>query len=527
MWFRPEWNPGSQDYWSNFLPKGSLLRMSNSGLLECTGYSPSLITKSSNKGQTIGEKYSGIEFLQTSGRTPASVFLLEGIPVPRIPAGRNPGSPLRSTPGPVPRTAPSPREKWKTSDRENLTYFRIWKSLTYSNRLRPALGRLYKGNLNPKATEANNDFAVTLERLQQDVPRSDELYEINMVVRELKLGLKMARDRERGNAVQLAAAEKLGNQAASLEARLRVVSNERNSALEQVSFLEATFESSANKFSDDLRRATYDAKKALADNYLDVLVSLKEKWEKKKAATDYEARLREVMANIDLLKEIMHNNLLASDDLSRLRTKEITEDLPEDFFAKVPFTVNDTGDEMKCAGGQFEDGEFDIEDFAALVGGAGCNRRLDQGPGLQLTVKNIAIFGNRKFNELDLRGFADSGHLLLSLEVWDFPKGRPRIWVVSSNAVRRGVWLSDPHEIMSTLFFGAGGGELGDSGSVSLLLLFEEPLAFRLDFGVAGSSSSSSGSSSRPVGPTGKVSVLELDLVGSILWTPDGVAPMV
>ncbi|KAF3499383.1 hypothetical protein F2Q69_00043337 [Brassica cretica] len=238
----------------------------------------------------------------------------------------------------------------------------------------------------------------------------------------------MARDRERGNAVQLAAAEKLGNQAASLEARLRVVSNERNSALEQVSFLEVTFESSANKFSDDLRRATYDAKKALADNYLDVLVSLKEKWEKKKAATDCEARLREVMANIDLLKEIMNNNLLASDDLSRLRTKEvelgseldvmavsdfsfekldlpqIMEDLPEDFFAKVPFAVNDTGDKMKCAGGQFEEGEFDIEDFAALVGGAGCNRRLDQGPGLQLNVKNIAIFGNRKFNELDLRG---------------------------------------------------------------------------------------------------------------------------
>ncbi|KAF2609083.1 hypothetical protein F2Q68_00045739 [Brassica cretica] len=36
-----------------------------------------------------------------------------------------------------------------------------------------------------------------------------------------------------------AAAEKLGNQAASLEARLRVVSNERKSALEQVSFLKA------------------------------------------------------------------------------------------------------------------------------------------------------------------------------------------------------------------------------------------------------------------------------------------------
>ena len=44
---------------------------------------------------------------------------------------------------------------------------------------------------------------------------------------------------------------------------------------------------------------------------------------------------------------------------------------------------------------------------------------------------------------------------------------------------------------MSTLFFAAGGGELGDSGSVSLFILFEKPLVFRLAFGVAGASSSS------------------------------------
>ena len=118
--------------------------------------------------------------------------------------------------------------------------------------------------------------------------------------------------------------------------------------------------------------AHYDIKKALADSYLDVLVSLKEKWEKKKAATDCEARLREVMANIDLFKEIMNNNLLASDELLRLRTKEvelgseldvmavsdfsagkldlpqISEDLPEDFFAKVPSAADDV---TKCLGG--------------------------------------------------------------------------------------------------------------------------------------------------------------------------------
>ena len=234
--------------------------------------------------------------------------------------------------------------------------------------------------------EANNEFAATLERRLQDVTRSDELYEIKKVVQELNLGLKMAQDRERVNAAQLAPAEKLGNQAASFEARLRVVSNERKSALEQVSFLEAKIESSAGKFADDLRHATYDAKKALADNYLDVLISLKEKWEKKKAAANYEARLKEVITNIDLLKEIMNNNLLASDELLRLRAKEvelgseldvmavsdfsvgkldlsqISEDLPEEFFAKVPSEVKEAGDEARCAGDQFENGEFDAEE---------------------------------------------------------------------------------------------------------------------------------------------------------------------
>ncbi|WZZ70476.1 hypothetical protein YC2023_081846 [Brassica napus] len=232
-----------------------------------------------------------------------------------------------------------------------------------------------------QAMEANNEFAVTLERRLQDVPRSDELYEITKVVRELKLGLKNAQDLERANTAQLAAAIKLGNQAASLEARLRVVSNERKSALEQVSFLEAKIESSAGKITDDLRRATYDAKKALADSYLDVLISLKEK-----AATDCEAHLKKVMAYIDLLKEIMNDNLLASDELLRLQKKEvelgseldvmavsdfsvgkldlpqISEDLQEEFFAKVPSEVNELGGEARRAANQFEDGEFDAEE---------------------------------------------------------------------------------------------------------------------------------------------------------------------
>ena len=74
----------------------------------------------------------------------------------------------------------------------------------------------------------SNPWSISL----QDVPRSDELYEIKKVVRELKLGLKIAQDRERDNAAQLVSAEKLENQTASLEARLRVVSNERKSARE-------------------------------------------------------------------------------------------------------------------------------------------------------------------------------------------------------------------------------------------------------------------------------------------------------
>ena len=142
--------------------------------------------------------------------------------------------------------------------------------------------------------EANNEFAATLERRLQDVPCSDELNKIKKVVRELKLGLKMVQERERANAAQLAVAEKLGNQAATPEARLRVVSYERRSALERVSILEANAESSANKFADDLWREIYDSKRVMADSSLEVLVSLKEKREKKKAATDCEARLRKL-----------------------------------------------------------------------------------------------------------------------------------------------------------------------------------------------------------------------------------------
>ena len=67
----------------------------------------------------------------------------------------------------------------------------------------------------------------------------------------------------------------------------------------------------------------------------------------------------------------------------------------------------------------------------------------------------------------------------------------PSVWLLISSVVL----LFCPHEIMSTLFFGAGGGELGDSCSISLPLLFVGTLVFRVDFGVTGSSSSSPASS--------------------------------
>ena len=82
----------------------------------------------------------------------------------------------------------------------------------------------------------------------------------------------------------------------------------------------------------------------------------------------------------------MNHNLLALDELLRLRTKEvelgseldvmavsnfsiaklnlpqISKDLPEDFFARDFSAANGADDVTKCSGGQFEDGEFGIEE---------------------------------------------------------------------------------------------------------------------------------------------------------------------
>ena len=105
-----------------------------------------------------------------------------------------------------------------------------------------------------QAMEANNKFTATLEKHLHDVPRSDELYEIKKIFWELKLSLKVAQDWERANTSQLAAAEKLGNQA-----RLWVVGCERKLALEQISLLDTQIESSLVEHADSLCWASYEA----------------------------------------------------------------------------------------------------------------------------------------------------------------------------------------------------------------------------------------------------------------------------
>ncbi|KAL0700393.1 hypothetical protein Bca4012_056515 [Brassica carinata] len=75
----------------------------------------------------------------------------------------------------------------------------------------------FKKNTNFLAIEDINDFAAMLEQPLKDVPCADELNEVKKVVRKLKLSLKLAQELECASITQLAADEKLGNQAASFE----------------------------------------------------------------------------------------------------------------------------------------------------------------------------------------------------------------------------------------------------------------------------------------------------------------------
>lgn len=162
-----------------------------------------------------------------------------------------------------------------------------------------------------------------MEKRLQDISRADELHEVKKAVRELKLSLKTAQKRERANIAQLAAAEKLDNQAASLEALLQVVSNERKATQEQVAVLEVSVESLTIKHADELPRL----------------------------------RAKEVELGADL-------DVTAVSDFSigKLDLPQIAEDMPDDFFAKVSSGGNGGDCEQRRDGDRYEDGEFDTEE---------------------------------------------------------------------------------------------------------------------------------------------------------------------
>ncbi|KAL0885998.1 hypothetical protein Bca101_009981 [Brassica carinata] len=163
-----------------------------------------------------------------------------------------------------------------------------------------------------KAMEANNEFAATLEKRLKDA-----------------------------SVTQLAAAEKLGDQTTSLEARLWVAENERKSALDQVSYLEGKIESSAARHADDLRRATYEAKKILAimnNNLLD------------------SGRLNCLEAKGTGFETDLDATMVSEFPVGESDLPHASEDILEDFFGK------EMVDDLNRENGQGEDGEFDVED---------------------------------------------------------------------------------------------------------------------------------------------------------------------
>lgn len=104
-----------------------------------------------------------------------------------------------------------------------------------------------------KGMEANNEFAVTLEKRHQDVPRF--VFEVKKVVPKLILNLKLVQVLDRANVARLSAAEESESRFAILEARLCVAENERKAALKQVSSLEWRLESDALNHVDVLCRS--------------------------------------------------------------------------------------------------------------------------------------------------------------------------------------------------------------------------------------------------------------------------------
>ncbi|WZZ34799.1 hypothetical protein YC2023_018200 [Brassica napus] len=69
------------------------------------------------------------------------------------------------------------------------------------------------------------------------------------------------------------------------------------------------------------------------------------------------------MTECDAYVEMAVAHAKVSDfSVGKLDLSQISEDLPEEFFAKVPSEVKEPGDEARCAGDQFENGEFDAEE---------------------------------------------------------------------------------------------------------------------------------------------------------------------
>ncbi|WZZ63602.1 hypothetical protein YC2023_074972 [Brassica napus] len=59
------------------------------------------------------------------------------------------------------------------------------------------------------------------------------------------------------------------------------------------------------------------------------------------------------------VKMVVAHDKVLDFSVGKLDLPQISEDLPDDFFAKIPSAADDL---TKCSGGQFEDSEFGIEE---------------------------------------------------------------------------------------------------------------------------------------------------------------------
>ncbi|KAF3569964.1 hypothetical protein F2Q69_00060452 [Brassica cretica] len=72
----------------------------------------------------------------------------------------------------------------------------------------------------------------------------------------------------------------------------------------------------------DIRHSSHVACRDIATRYREILESLKDKWMSKKKEVSAEIQLQEVIANIDLLKEVKDGGLTVDAELARLKEME-------------------------------------------------------------------------------------------------------------------------------------------------------------------------------------------------------------